>query len=68
MKILSFTIRHAMFEDLMCERRLARVFQVEDLGHERDHYQIIALVREQDLDAVVERASDRPVPVEWPKK
>jgi len=37
-KILTFTIRHAMLEALMCERRVARLLRLEDLGHERDHY------------------------------
>ncbi|MCP5299722.1 MAG: hypothetical protein H6954_08435 [Chromatiaceae bacterium] len=66
MKILSFTIRHEMFENLMCERRIAHLFKVEDLGHARNHYRIVALVREEDYDAVAAHASDRPQPAEWP--
>lgn len=66
MKTLLFTISHANLEALMCERRIARLFNVDDLGHERDHYQVTALVREQDLDAVIERAADRPRWVKWP--
>lgn len=66
MKILTFTIRHAMLERLMCEQRLARLFKVEDLGHERDHYEVVALVNDANLDAVVDAASDRPQPIDWP--
>jgi hypothetical protein len=66
MKTLLFTISHANFEQLMCEHRIARLFSVKDLGHERDHYEVTALVRQDDLDAVIACAADRPRWVKWP--
>ena len=66
MKTLLFTICHANLESLMCEQRIARLFKVEDLGHVRDHYEVTALVRDEHLDAVVEKAADRPRWVKWP--
>jgi len=67
MKTLAFTITHANLETLMCEHRLARLFKIEDLGHERDHYEVTALVRQENLDAVIELAADRPRWVKWPE-
>lgn len=67
MKTLAFTITHANLERLMCERRLARLLNIEDLGHERDHYHVTALVRQENLDAIIELAADRPRWVKWPE-
>jgi hypothetical protein len=50
----------------MCEKRIARLFKVEDLGYIRDHYEVTALVRDEHLDAVVDKAADRPRWVKWP--
>lgn len=60
MKILQFTVSHANLEALMCQRCLSRLVSIEDLGHERDHYVVRALVREEHLDSVIEKAADRP--------
>ncbi len=60
MKTLMFTVSHRNLEDLMCRQCLARLFRIEDLGHQRDHYVITALVREEHLDDVIEKAADRP--------
>lgn len=51
----------------MCEHRLARLFKIVDLGHERDHYEVTALVRQENLDAIIELAADRPRWVKWPE-
>lgn len=67
MKTLQFTISHAHLESLMCAHRLARLFRVDDLGHVRDHYEVTALVRDEDMDAVIELAADRPRWVKWPE-
>jgi hypothetical protein len=66
MKTLLFTVSHANLEKLMCEHRIVRLLKVTDLGHERDHYELTALVRQEDLDAVIEMAADRPRWVKWP--
>ena len=50
----------------MADRRLVRVFALQDLGRERDHYEITALVREEDIDSVIELSADRPRWVRWP--
>ena len=60
MKILQFTISHENLEQLMCQQRIARLVEVVDLGRERDHYEVKALVRQADLDAVIALAADRP--------
>jgi len=49
----------------MSQGCLARILELEDLGHERDHYVITARVREQDLDEVIRRSADRPRWVKW---
>ena len=67
MKTLMFTISHQNLEELMCRQCLARLFRIEDLGHERNHYVITALVRDDHLDAVIEKAADRPRWVKWPE-
>ena len=67
MKTLQFTISHSHLEDLMCQRGLARLLAIEDLGHQRDQYIVTALVREEHLDAVIDKASDRPRWVKWPE-
>ncbi|MDJ0741573.1 MAG: hypothetical protein QNJ91_17815 [Gammaproteobacteria bacterium] len=67
MKTLRFMVSHANLETLMCERRIARLFQVDDLGHERDHYEVTALVRQEHLDAVIAKAADRPRWIKWPE-
>lgn len=67
MKILMFTVSHTHLEDLMCERRLARLMKLEDLGRDRDHYQVTALVREEHLDAIIEKSADRPRWIKWPE-
>ncbi len=66
MKTLQFTISHAHLEDLMSRKCLARIHNLEDLGHGRDHYVIVALVREEHLDEVIDKAADRPRWVRWP--
>lgn len=66
MKTLMFTISHGHLEQLMCRGCLARLFQIEDLGHVRDHYVITALVRDEHLDEVIEKSADRPRWVKWP--
>ena len=66
MKTLCFTITHANLEALMADQRLVRVFALQDLGRERDHYEITALVREADIDAVIELSADHPRWVRWP--
>jgi hypothetical protein len=65
MKTLCFTITHANLEALMAEKRLVRVFALQDLGRERDHYEITALVREEDIGAVSELSADHPRWVRW---
>jgi hypothetical protein len=67
MKTLRFTVSHQHLEDLMCGKCLARLFKIEDLGHLRDHYLVTALVREEHLDRVVEKAADRPRWAKWPE-
>ena len=67
MKTLLFTISHHNLELLMCEQRIARLFSIEDLGHERDHYVVKALVRQEHLDAIVAKAADRPRWIKWPE-
>ena len=67
MKTLSFTVSHANLEDLMGSRRIARLYRIEDLGHERDQYVVTALVRQEHLDAIIEKAADRPRWVKWPE-
>jgi len=66
MKVLMFTISHGHLEDLMAHRALARIYRLEDLGHERDHYVITALVRDQYVDEVMEKSADHPRWVKWP--
>lgn len=66
MKVLLFTVSHAHLEELMADGAIARLHQVEDLGHERDHYRITALVRQEHLDAVIQKSADRPRWVKWP--
>lgn len=66
MKTLQFTISHANLEALMCRQCLARIHSLEDLGHERDQYVVVALVREEHLDEVIEKSADRPRWVRWP--
>lgn len=65
MKTLLFTISHANLEALMAQGCLARILDLEDLGHERDHYRITALVRDRHLDEVIRRSADRPRWVTW---
>jgi hypothetical protein len=65
MKTLCFTITHANLEALMGDKRLVRVFALQDLGRERDHYEITALVREEDIDTVIELSADHPRWVRW---
>jgi hypothetical protein len=65
MKVLQFTISHEHLEDLMGQRAIARLHRVKDLGRERDHYEVTALVREEFLDAVIDKSADRPKWVRW---
>jgi len=67
MKTLMFTVSHRHLEELMCAQCLARLFHIEDLGHERDHYIVTALVRQEHLDQVIEKAADRPRWIKWPE-
>lgn len=66
MKVLMFTISHSHLEDLMANHALARIYRLEDLGHERDHYVVTALVRDQHVDEVMEKSADHPRWVKWP--
>ncbi|HPE80192.1 MAG: hypothetical protein H6961_06465 [Chromatiaceae bacterium] len=68
MKTLMFTISHQQLEELMCQHALARIHRIEDLGHVRDQYVVTALVRDEHLDAVIERSADRPRWVKWPQQ
>jgi hypothetical protein len=65
MKTLCFTITHANLEALMGDKRLVRVFALQDLGRERDHYEVTALVREENIDVVTELSADHPRWVRW---
>ena len=65
MKTLMFTVSHAHLEQLMGRGCLARLYRLEDLGHQRDHYVITALVRDEHLDTVIEMSADRPSWVKW---
>jgi hypothetical protein len=67
MKTLIFTVSHEHLEELMCRQCLARLFTIEDLGHQRDHYIVTALVREEHLDTVIEKAKDRPRWIKGPE-
>jgi hypothetical protein len=67
MKVLLFTISHGNLEDLMAMKAIARLHRVEDLGHQRDHYEVTALVRQEHLDSVIEKSADRPRWVKWPE-
>lgn len=67
MKVLRFTVSHQHLEQLMATGALARLHHIEDLGHQRDHYVVTALVREERLDAVIEKSADRPRWVKWPE-
>jgi hypothetical protein len=62
-----FTVSHAHLEDLMASRAIARLHKIQDLGHERDQYIVTALVRDEHLDAVIEKSADRPRWVKWPE-
>jgi hypothetical protein len=66
MKVLLFTISHAHLEALMAMKAIARLYKVEDLGHQRDHYEVTALVREEHLDSIIEKSADRPRWIKWP--
>jgi hypothetical protein len=65
-KTLLFTISHANLEYLMGHGYIARILKLEDLGRERDHYLVTALVRETFLDEIIEKSADRPRWVKWP--
>lgn len=67
MKTLKFTVSHRHLEELMCGHYLTRLISIEDLGHERDQYIVRALVRQEHLDQVIEKAADRPRWVKWPE-
>jgi hypothetical protein len=62
-----FTVSHAHLEELMASRAITRLHKIEDLGHERDQYVVTALVRDEHLDAVIEKSADRPRWVKWPE-
>ena len=66
MKVLMFTVSHAHLEQLMGAGCIARLHQIEDLGHARDQYIVTALVRDEHLDLVIEKSADRPRWVKWP--
>jgi hypothetical protein len=65
MKVLLFTVSHAHLEDLMAARAIARIYRLEDLGRERDQYEVTALVRQEHLDLVIDKSADRPRWVRW---
>ena len=67
MKTLMFTVSHRHLEELMCGHCLARLISIEDLGHERDQYIVRALVRQEHLDQIIEKAADRPRWIKWPE-
>lgn len=60
MKVLDFKVSHANLEALMGQRRLVRLFTLEDRGRERDHYRVTALVRDEDVSEVIGRSAERP--------
>jgi len=66
MKVLEFTVSHAALRDLLCSDAITRLLALQDLGHKRDQYVITALVREEALDEIIDKASDRPRWVKWP--
>jgi hypothetical protein len=68
MKTLLFTVSHRSLEALMCGGCLTRLLSIDDLGHERDQYVVRALVRQEHLDQVIEKAADRPRWVTWPER
>jgi hypothetical protein len=65
MKVLEFTVSHANLESLMCAQAIRRLLAIEDLGHERDQYVVTALIREDMLDTIIDKSSDRPRWVRW---
>jgi len=66
MKVLQFTVSHEALETLMCAQAIARLLKLEDLGHERDQYIVTALIRQDMLDTIIDKSSDRPRWVRWP--
>lgn len=66
MKVLEFTVSHAALRELMCSEAITRLLALNDLGHKRDQYVITALIREEALDDIIAKASDRPRWVKWP--
>jgi len=66
MKVLEFTVSHEALESLMCAKAITRLLDIEDLGHERDQYVVKVLIREEMLDTIIEKSSDRPRWVRWP--
>ena len=66
MKVLQFTVSHAALESLMCGQAITRLLAIEDLGRERDQYIVTALIREEMLDTIIDKSSDRPRWVRWP--
>jgi len=67
MKVLMFTVSHANLEELMAMKAIARLHDVKDLGRQRDHYVIKALIREEFLDTIIEKSADRPRWIKWPE-
>jgi hypothetical protein len=67
MKVLRFTISHAHLEELMCKGCIARLHKIIDLGHVRDQYVVTALIRQEQLDRIIEKSADRPRWVKWPE-
>ena len=66
MKVLQFIVSHAALESLMCAGAIRRLLGVDDLGHERDQYIVTALIREDQLDTIIEASADRPRWIRWP--
>jgi hypothetical protein len=48
-------------------KAIARLHDVKDLGRQRDHYVIKALIREEYLDTIIEKSADRPRWIKWPE-
>jgi hypothetical protein len=65
-KVLEFTLSHAALESLMSQKAITRLLKLQDLGHERDQYIITALIRQEMLDTIIEKSSDRPRWIRWP--
>jgi len=60
MKTLMFTVSHHDLETLMGQRCLMRIHKIEDRHNIRDHYTVVARVRDEHVDQVIELSVERP--------